>query len=63
MAWSWRGEGSEPAGTLAGMVFDSQAEAEAWLGDNYQTLSDEGVRAVTLFEEDRPVYGPMSLDA
>lgn len=42
--------------------FDTQAEAEAWLTEHYPELQDAGVSEVTLMEEDRVVYGPMSLD-
>ena len=45
-----------------GRRFDDQASAEAWLTDTYEDLSDLGVSSVSLFEEDRLVYGPMSLD-
>ncbi|MFB9620065.1 hypothetical protein [Brooklawnia cerclae] len=45
-----------------GMRFDDQAAAEEWLGAFYADLQDLGVSQVSLFEEDRLVYGPMSLD-
>lgn len=43
--------------------FATQSEAEAWLAGNYADLDAVGVNAVTLLEEDRVVYGPMSLSA
>jgi hypothetical protein len=43
--------------------FPTRSDAESWLGEAYPDLSDEGVSAVTLFEGDREVYGPMSLEA
>lgn len=43
--------------------FPTQAEAEAWLGEQYQMMQDYGVEAVTLVEGDQTVYGPMSLEA
>lgn len=43
-------------------TFDSQAEAEQWLGENYLDLQDFDVEAVTLVEGERTVYGPMSLE-
>ena len=46
-----------------GRRFDDQGSAEAWLTENYLELSDLGVDQVSLFEEDRLVYGPMSLSA
>lgn len=50
------------AGAGVGKRFDSQAEAELWLGEYYEDLADLGVATVSLFEEDRLVYGPMPLD-
>ena len=60
MAWRWRYEGVEtPAGSAD---FPSQGDAEAWLSEGWSVLREDGVRAVTLLEDDREVYGPMSLD-
>ena len=41
--------------------FPSQGDAETWIGEAWRTLVEGGVDAVTLFEGDREVYGPMSL--
>jgi hypothetical protein len=41
----------------------SQADAESWIGEVWAELASAGVDAVTLFEHDRAVYGPMSLSA
>lgn len=67
MSWSW---GSEPAldadaATGLGLAesFGSQGDAEAWISAHFAELSEAGVRAVSLYEEDRLVYGPMSLEA
>lgn len=46
-----------------GQSWADQAAAEAWLTGSYSDLLDAGVTAVSLLEEDRPVYGPMSLEA
>jgi hypothetical protein len=43
--------------------FPTRSDAETWLGEAYPELSEDGVSAVTLFEGDREVYGPMSLEA
>ena len=43
--------------------FASQADAESWVGEVWAELAAAGVDAVTLFEHDRQVYGPMSLHA
>ena len=50
-------------GDLAEQRFASQADAESWVGEIWADLAAEGVDAVTLFEHDRRVYGPMSLHA
>ena len=66
--WWWRledGSGTEVAvpGDLAGQRFASQADAESWVGETWSELAEHGVDAVTLFEHERQVYGPMSLHA
>ncbi|HWU22349.1 MAG TPA: hypothetical protein VN088_12535 [Nocardioides sp.] len=66
--WWWRledGSGAvvEAAEEHAGQRFPSQADAESWIGETYGELADAGVVQVTLFENDREVYGPMSLSA
>ena len=43
-------------------TFQTQGEAETWLGEFYPSLISAGVRAVSLYEADRLVYGPMSLE-
>lgn len=67
MTWLWRYEG--PAGEPVELTdgpeqesFPSQADAESWVGETWRELREKGVSAVTLFEEDRKAYGPMSLD-
>jgi hypothetical protein len=66
--WHWRteragglrsGGAAKPLGTER---FPSQGEAESWLGETYPDLLDSGVHAVSLYEGDRLVYGPMSLE-
>jgi hypothetical protein len=66
--WRWRLENSagdevEIKGDLADVTFASQADAESWVGEFWADLAELGVAAVTLFEADRQVYGPMSLSA
>lgn len=65
--WWWRleddsGRVVEVAGH-SGERFASQADAESWVGEIWAELAEHGVDAVTLFEHDRLVYGPMSLHA
>lgn len=43
--------------------FPTRSDAESWVGEFWAELAEEGVDAVTLFEGDREVYGPMSLAA
>ena len=43
--------------------FTSQGDAATWIGEVWRALADAGVDAVTLYEADRQVYGPMSLQA
>ena len=66
--WWWRledpdGNEVEVSGELAEQRFASQADAESWVGEIWAELAEEGVEAVTLFELERRVYGPMSLRA
>jgi hypothetical protein len=65
--WTWRYEDAsgEPVSTPTGegQGFPSQSDAESWLGEIWRDLVDEGVDQVSLFEGDRMVYGPMSLNA
>lgn len=66
--WWWRLENAAGAEVsvaeeLADQRFASQADAESWVGEIWSELADQGVAAVTLFEYDRQVYGPMSLHA
>lgn len=42
--------------------FPSQGDAESWLGEIYPDLMQAGVDSVTLYEDDRMVYGPMRLE-
>ena len=65
--WWWRledasGEAVEVAG-LDDQRFSTQGDAESWVGETWPDLAEHGVAAVTLFEHDRRVYGPMSLSA
>ena len=65
MAWSWQLEKQDGTVVTARNVpketFGSQGDAESWLGENWRVLLEGGVDQVTLLEEDRTEYGPMSL--
>jgi hypothetical protein len=65
MTWTWTyvgsdGETLEPEVAVDG--FPSQADAEDWIGVTWRELREAGVASVTLHEDERVVYGPMSLD-
>jgi hypothetical protein len=59
--WHWQADRDPENGALD-QTFPSQGEAESWLGEVYPDLVDQGVRAVSLLEADRVVYGPMALE-
>lgn len=66
--WWWRledasGQQVDVTSEYAGQRFPSQGDAESWVGEFWRELADEGVTAVTLLDNDREVYGPMSLEA
>ncbi len=65
MSWRWRPVPAPSDTDLPGAdeTLGSQAEAEAWLSTHFLDLADAGVAQVSLYEEDRLVYGPMSLEA
>lgn len=61
-SWTYdRGDGATEDLGLGEVEFPTQAEAEAWLSEEWTTLADAGVKEVTLRSGDRVVYGPMSL--
>jgi hypothetical protein len=65
--WVWIYQGADgrpvdalpPAAVTTG--FPAQSEAESWIGESWRELLDAGIDAVSLYEGDRLVYGPMSL--
>jgi hypothetical protein len=65
VAWKWRLEKADgtPAagGDLPRETFTSQGDAESWLGENWRMLLAAGVDQVSLLEDARVEYGPMSL--
>jgi hypothetical protein len=65
MTWIWTYTGSDGQSVAppeATEGFLTQAEAEDWIGVAWRELREAGVSSVTLHEDDRVVYGPMSLD-
>lgn len=68
MSYHWKPESgdfalSELEAADALPEFDNQELAEAWLTRCFEDMLAWGVTAVSLYEEDRLVYGPMSLEA
>ncbi|MDX6199613.1 MAG: hypothetical protein QOJ79_2764 [Actinomycetota bacterium] len=68
MAWTWRyespdGSPTAPEGLGPPEAFPSQSDAESFIGESWRELLEAGVAQVTLFEGDRKVYGPMSLES
>ena len=66
--WWWRledatGGSVQVSDELAERRFANQADAESWVGETWPDLADDGVAAVTRFENDTVIYGPMSLGA
>ncbi len=65
MPWSWRYEKADGAvvsgAGLQDAIFASQGDAESWLGENWRALLEAGVDQVSLLDDDRREYGPMSL--
>lgn len=61
--WTYLGADGEELTDLglASTTFPTQADAEAWLGQEWATLADAGVSSVTLRRGEDEVYGPMSL--
>jgi hypothetical protein len=62
--WAAIPEPTEDVAAGLGLLveFDDQSQAEAWLTASYTELADAGVHEVALYESDRLVYGPMSLE-
>ena len=65
MPWTWRYEKTDGA-VVNGVgqqepIFASQGDAESWLGENWRALLESGVDQVTLLDDERKEYGPMSL--
>ncbi len=60
MAFQWHAD--VPVDEELNPSFPSQAAAEAWLSSFWFDLTEVGATQVSLYEEDRLIYGPMSLD-
>jgi hypothetical protein len=61
MSWSWQYERADGEVVGASGAFPTQSDAESWLGTQWRELLDSGIDQVSLLEDDRVAYGPMSL--
>jgi hypothetical protein len=65
MTWTWQLEKED--GTVVAArepskeTWSSQGDAESWLGEHWPSLLKAGIDQVTLMEDGRVEYGPMSL--
>ncbi|MCB0917247.1 MAG: hypothetical protein KDC39_01600 [Actinobacteria bacterium] len=64
--WHWTchdesGAEVEAPDLVKGQSFPNQSDAETWLGQSWREIRDAGVASVSLHEQGRHVYGPMSL--
>lgn len=62
MSWYWVPDREPDDPSQIARTFPTQGEAETWLGEFYPDLVLAGVHAVSLYEADRLVYGPMGLE-
>lgn len=65
MAWHWVLENVEGEAIDVGSApdFSTQSDAETWIGETWREWADAGAVQASLFEENRLVYGPMSLES
>ena len=65
MPWTWQYEKADgttiTTDELQEAIFASQGDAESWLGENWRALLAAGVDQVSLLDDARTEYGPMSL--
>jgi hypothetical protein len=64
--WWWRldaADGSEVAPEGGRQEFPTRGDAESYVGEFWAELAQQGAASVTLFDGEREVYGPMSLEA
>ena len=65
MTWTWQLEKEDGGAVISPELpkdtFTSQGDAESWLGENWRALLESGVDQVSLMEDTRREYGPMSL--
>ncbi len=63
MGWTWTLEDSLGDVKSRSDEFESRGDAESWVGEEFETLLEQGIDQVRLFDGETEVYGPMSLHA
>lgn len=63
MTWKWKYEDESGNAVGESAEFESQSDAETWIGTEFEALLDDGVAQVNLYDGDDQVYGPMLLSA
>jgi hypothetical protein len=65
MTWTWQFEKEDGAVVASPQLpkegWSSQGDAESWLGEAWRSLVEAGIDQVSLLEDSRVEYGPMSL--
>lgn len=61
MTWTWKYEDADGTEVGTSAPFDARGDAESWIGEAFADLADDGVAQVRLFEDEKEIYGPMSL--
>jgi hypothetical protein len=65
MTWTWqyeKADGTQAVSrSLPKETFSSQGDAETWIGEHWASLLESGVDQVSLLEDGKREYGPMSL--
>lgn len=61
MTWTWKYEDSDGNDVGVSAEFEARGDAESWIGEAFADLADDGVAQVRLFEDEKEIYGPMSL--
>ena len=56
MSWTWVLHDKEGNDLRATDSFDSKEAAEAWMGDHWSELLDEGAETVSLMNDDKHEY-------
>lgn len=61
--WTFLDVDDVPLAQPVSPTFSTRFDAEAWLGEQWRRLADQGVAAVRLNRQGEPVGGPLPLRA